>query len=192
MTRGLARAILAISATPALLAAVACNAHPHDSGGPMSSTLLLTWKPHTLPIGLVARILDGEPLAVLGDATRGQVMSGFRPVRAGLSFGPGEDLAHWKSGVGDNPGVQFGSETPTTVCGRPARKLEAVSPTRPASQVSYGSGVHGSEANPGETYVVVAFQYKDVPVLADYIVTTSERQKYAEDEAHFFASIACP
>ena len=152
----------------------------------------LKWKRHPLPPGFAVAILDGEPLAEVGGPAKGEITSGFHPVRVGIWFGTGHDLAEWRAGIGSNPGVTFGAERATAVCGAAARTIEAVSSTRPATAVTYVDGHHGAEPNPGETFVAVAFHYKDVPVVAFYVVPSAERARYAADEAHFFASIDCP
>lgn len=176
-----------------VLAVLGCRSHSHETGGSVTgSSLLLTWKPHMLPIGMAVGVLDGVELAVMGDATKGSISSGFRPVRLAVWFGPGNDLAAWRDGIGSNPGAAFGAESDATVCGRPARKLEGATPDRAPAQVVYNDGRYGVEQNPGETFVAVAFRYKDVPVVAFYVVATAERARFAGDEAHFFASIDCP
>lgn len=151
----------------------------------------LHWTTHSPAPGLTVALLDGEPTSVGGDAGHGSVVSGFRPVRVGLWYGPGEDLTRWRDGVVLNPGAAIGAESAATVCGQPASRLEVTTPTRAATDVTYVDGRHGNEPNPGETFVAVAFHHHELPVVAFYVVETEQRRTYAADEAHFFASIVC-
>jgi hypothetical protein len=149
------------------------------------------WTRHVLPSGVVIPIPDGNPISTMGDANAGYVGVGFRPVRIGVFYGPGEDLARWREGIGRNPGATFGAESNASVCGLPARQLEGQTPTRGPDHVVTEHGPE-TQDNPGETFVARAFRWRDLPIVVFYVVVTDQRAAHAADETQFFAGIECP
>ena len=173
---------------------VSCRPTPgrRNGGETVSpSPLRVDWKPHTLTTGVSLTIPDETTLVHRGDAHQGTLVSGFRPVRVGAWYGPGNDLAAWRSGILSRPGATAGAETRTTVCGQPARRLEIETPDRLPDHLTLTTGESGFAENPGETFVAVALDHHGGPVVAFYVVTTAQRSTYAGDEAHFFATIRC-
>jgi hypothetical protein len=185
----LVRRVAAVAAAVAGLAACNSPARPQrDHGGSMTETPrptapTLHWIRHSPAPGLTLELLDGAPTSVSGDEKAGNVVSGHRPVRVGIWYGPDEGLAH--------PGAEAGAESAATVCGQPARRLEITTARQPDIHVSYAGGGHGTEPSGGETFVAVGFRHGDLPVVAYYVVETARRAELAADEAHFFASITC-
>jgi hypothetical protein len=184
--------------------AVACNSPgaQRDHGGSMTKTTVptpaassgtpsLRWTTHSPAPGLTFALLDGAPTSVEGDARAGRIISGHRPVRVGLWYGPDAGLAAWREGVSANPGAVAGPESAVTVCGQPGRRVEVSTPTRPGTHISDGAGGRAVEPNPGETFVAVELRHRGVTVVAYYVVETAQRIAFAADEAHFFAAITC-
>ena len=152
---------------------------------------LLQWKQHVLSNGVHLDVLDEPNTGIDPESGTTMLVSSFSPVRVGLWHGTGDTLAEWRTGVGKNTGIEFGSETKKTICGRPARKLQATTPDGPPIYV-LGSNTEEAQASPAETYVAVAFEHAGESIVAFYVVATAKRDEYADDEKHFFASIICP
>jgi len=115
-------------------------------------------------------------------------------IRIALWAGPGQDLATWRDRLQSIYQVSFGDEQSTTVCGRPARKQEAVVSSAGATGAVVGdSGVvgHVYQDATHETHVAVAFTQKNTEVVLSWAVPTSEREEYKPDEDRLFDSIVC-
>jgi hypothetical protein len=164
---------------------------PADHGGSMKTLTTLRWTTYSPTTGLTAAILEDAPTASGGDARAGSVITGHQPVRVGLRWGAGEDLASWRDGILANPGAVAGAESGVTVCGVAARRVEVTTPGGPPVDVTHTDGRHERLPAPGETFIAVAFRHGDVPVVAYYVVETARRAAFAGDEGHFFGALAC-
>jgi hypothetical protein len=172
------------------LATLALAAGAALSGGCMSSSPRLTWKPTTLAPGLDASVPEGGTYSATGTPEHGWMVSGKPPVLVGVWWGTGEDLARWRGGFQPEESPAFGKERTTSVCGRPARRLEVTTSGRAPDHVAVPGGA-ALEEHPAETAIAVELEHGGAPVLAYYVIATAERRRYAADEAHFFASIRC-
>jgi hypothetical protein len=157
--------------------------------------LLLKWKSHRLPIGVVVDIVDSPSEYAVGDSSQGSILSGDGVAGVAITYGPDATLASWRSRRTSSPeaiGVKFGDETAATVCGQRARRQEGSIPSQPERHADIANGISASSQRPAEHEVALAFEVGSSKILAVWGVRASERERYRIDERHFFESIRCP
>jgi len=150
----------------------------------------LEWRSTALAPALEVDILGGNTSVYqAGGPDDGTLIAGDSPVRIGIEWGPTATLATWTAGAVKILGAVVGTETSGTICGRPARRLEVTIPGHTAH--FSGPNGEGDSVTPTELMIAHAFQVGSLPVVAFYIVSAEERDRFANDEMHFLTSIKC-
>jgi hypothetical protein len=144
-------------------------------------------------LALTFDVVDGVPCAEGTFQGVTYVVQAQAPVTLGIWFGPGQDLAGFRSSFSAGEPATFGAEAEALVAG------EAVSCQ--TGQVTGGAVATGLVLQPDGTLGHVTSESRDVthvgvawirhgtPVLLRWQVETSERERWRSAEEHFFGSV---
>lgn len=159
-----------------------------------SNPIELSWRRHVSDaLGLELDVIDG-PAPSEGEAGGIRyLIQEHGGVKIGAWSGPGRDLAAWR-GFYASRDVRLGAETSATVCGTAARRQEAeVAAESATGAYRGGDGAigHIDASKPAIVSVAVALVAGGRPLLIEWAVPASDRERYRAAEQRFLASLTC-
>jgi hypothetical protein len=118
------------------------------------------------------------------------------PVEIGVWYGADQTLERWREGAESTwPGIAFAGAEELTLCGAPARRVEARIPTGEAAVGGFPAEDGGIEyrtnQSPAKIAVVAALEHRGTPILLSWTVEAARRDELREAEQRFFAALKC-
>ncbi len=133
-----------------------------------------------------------------GDVTRwdGGVLQFAPPVEIGVWYGADQTLERWREGAESTwPGIAFAAEEELSLCGAPARRVEARIPPGEAAEGGFPAAEGGIEYRtvqpPAKIAVVAAFEHRGTPILLSWTVEAARREELRGAEQRFFTALKC-
>lgn len=155
----------------------------------------LRWRRHIVaPIGIELDALDGPVIAEASEPDFRYFVQSLAPVQIAARAGKGQDLASWRQIHGAPRRATFGDEAPATLCGLAARRQEVMVDADQAAGGFAGDGgrvVERDATDPPTVHVAVSTVWRREPLLVVWSIERDQRERYRDDEAHFFASVRC-
>ena len=126
----------------------------------------------------------------------GGVLQFAPPVEIGVWYGADQTLERWREGAESTwPGIVIASEEELTLCGVPARRIEAQIPLGEAAEGGFPAPDGGIEYRtvqpPAKVAVVAAFEHRGTPILLSWTVEAARREELRDAEQRFFATLTC-
>jgi hypothetical protein len=162
----------------------------------MAAMPKLQWKRHDMTtLGLALDLFEDPPVSEDGTEMSGWLTQTTGPVQIGVWYGPDQTIDRWRAGFSAWQGVTFESERATRVCGRPARRQQALVREQPPAQGTFtdaeGQLEYRTRTLPAMMAVVVAFEHRHTFVLVGWQIEAAQRKAYQAAEERFFRSLAC-
>jgi hypothetical protein len=190
-----------------LVLLVACSRGAGDSGPTSNPTTLrngdattmttsnVAWRARAIAAhGLTIDFVDGPEITEGDGEDQHFVVQRHDAVLAAVRIGTPMNLTWWRANFGERK-LDFTSEMPVTVCGRPAVRQEVTVPAETATGLvpTPDGGIgHMYNQRPAEVHVAVAgTTTAGTPFVATWVVAADRRAPLRSEEDHFFASIRC-
>jgi hypothetical protein len=154
----------------------------------------VVWRPWPVPaVALTFDVIDGVPCVEGTFQGTTYVVQTLAQVTLGIWFGPGQDLAGFRSSFSAAEPVMFGAEAEALVAGEAAsRQTGRVAGGAVATGVVLqpdGTLGHVTSESRDVTHVGVAWIRHGTPVLLRWQVETPERERWRAAEEHFLGSV---